>query len=86
MPISRDNRMSRISTCLDNAHNFLLSQENAVAIIENQIKSIGENRASVCDVAELGEIDRKLFWDRQFLNPYAFEELGGDRAYLINMA
>jgi len=26
----------------------------------------------VCDEAALGQVDRNLFWRRQFLNPYAF--------------
>ncbi len=86
MLISDDNRMSRISSCLDAAHNFLLSQEEAIAIIENQVNSIGRNWGSVCDLAELNETDRKLLWGRQFLNPYAFEDLEGNRAYLVDLA
>ncbi len=86
MLISGDNRMSRISSCLDAAHLFLLSQKDAIAIIEGQIKSICENWMSVCSMAELSETDRKLLWGRQFLNPYAFEGLEGDGAYLIDLA
>ena len=75
MLISGDNRMSQISSCLDTAHNFLLSPEEALAIIEHQKQVIEENWDSVCDEAGLNETDRKLFWGRQFLNPYAFEGL-----------
>ncbi len=86
MLIVDDNRMSRLSTCLDAAHHFLLSQENAIAICERQIRCIGENWASVCDMAELSEMDRNVLWGRQFLNPYAFEDLEGDRASLRKLA
>ena len=85
MLISGDNRMSRILSCLDAAKNFLLSRKDAVEIIENQITSIGKNWSSVCDEAELSEIDRNMLWGRQFFNPYAFENLEGDAAQLIGM-
>ena len=75
MLISGDNRMSQISSCLDTAHNFLLSHEEALAIIQHQKQVIEENWDSVCDEAGLNKTDRKLFWGRQFLNPYAFEGL-----------
>ncbi len=86
MLIWGENRMSRISSCLDAAHHFLLSQEDALAICERQIYCIGENWASVCGMAELDETDHKLLWGRQFLNPYAFEDLDGGRSYLIKVA
>lgn len=86
MLISGNNNLSQILSCLDAAKNFLLSREDAMAIIENQITSIGQNWPSVCDEAELDEIDRKLLWGRQFFNPYAFEGLEGDVAYLKDMA
>ncbi len=86
MLISGDNRISRISSCLDAAHNFLLSPEEATAIIESQVYSIGRNWGPVCDMAELNETDRKLLWGRQFLNPYAFEDLEGNSAYLVDLA
>ena len=85
MLISGDNRMSRILSCLDAAKDFLLSSEDAIKIIENQITCIIENWSSVCDEAKLNEIDRRLLWRHQFLNPYAFEGLEGDVAYLKDM-
>ncbi len=75
MLISGNNRMSQISSCLETAHNFLLSREEAIAIIQHQKQVIEENWDSVCDEAGLNETDRNLFWGRQFLNPYAFEGL-----------
>ncbi len=85
MLISGDNRMSRILSCLDAAKDFLLSREDAIKIIENQITCVIENWPSVCNEANLDEINRRLLWRHQFLNPYAFEGLEGDVAYLKDM-
>jgi len=73
MLISGDNRMSQLTTCLDAAQNFLLSREEARAIIEHQIEVIEANWSAACDEANLSETDRALFWKRQFLNPFALE-------------
>ncbi len=78
MLISGDDNMSRISSCLQAAHNFLLSREQAISIVESQIECIINNWSCVCDSAALNEADSSLLWRRQFLNPYAFEDLSGD--------
>jgi serine/threonine-protein kinase HipA len=75
MVISGENRMSRISACLQAARHFLLSEKEAVAIVEHQISAIVENWNAVCEEAELSETDRTLLWGRQFLNPFAFDDL-----------
>ncbi len=75
MLISGNNRMSKVLTCVDAAHIFLLSKEEAYAIVEHQKQVITENWEPVCDEANLSKIDRNLFWGRQFLNPYTFEGL-----------
>lgn len=72
MLISGNNRMSQLTSCLNAAHNFLLSNEEATAIIEHQIAVIEANWDKVCFEANLSETDRALFWNRQFLNPFAF--------------
>lgn len=74
MLISGDNRMSKISSCINAARHFLLSREEALAIVTHQKKVIEENWATVCNEAELNQTDRNLFWNRQFLNPYAFRD------------
>jgi serine/threonine-protein kinase HipA len=74
MLISNNNRMSKISSCLDAANIFFLSIEEAKTIIENQIDIINKNWKSVCDEAELNETDRNFLWKKQFLNPYLFED------------
>lgn len=86
MLIAGGERMSRIASCLDAAAHFLLSCEEAIAILEGLLDKIIESWDSVCDQAGLAPIDRALLWGRQFLNPYAFEGLGDDAAYLKAMA
>jgi serine/threonine-protein kinase HipA len=86
MLISGDNRMSRISACLKAAHHFLLVEKEAVAIVANQISTIGENWSTLCEEADLTETDRTLLWDRQFLNSFAFDDLEGEYAELAKFA
>lgn len=73
MLISGNNRMSQITSCIAAAEKFLLSRKEAIAIAEHQIHLIIKNWRSVCEEAALNEIDRNLFWGRQFLNPYVLE-------------
>jgi serine/threonine-protein kinase HipA len=75
MLISSDNRMSRISACLEAARHFLLSEKEAVAIVAHQISAIIENWRAVCEEADLSETDRTLLWGRQYLNSFAFDDL-----------
>lgn len=74
MLISGNNKMSQLATCLETAHNFLLSQEEAKEIFAHQIQIISDNWDAVCVEAELGEVDKRLLWNRQFLNPYSITE------------
>jgi serine/threonine-protein kinase HipA len=82
MEIIDGDRMSRLSICLKATGQFQLSQKEGRDIIEHLIGVIKENWDRVCDEAELNEIDRTLFWGRQFLNPYAFYDLSGEEEYL----
>jgi serine/threonine-protein kinase HipA len=74
MLISGNDRMSRVISCIEASPHFLLSTDEAQDIVEQQKRAIKENWNSVCDEANLSEIDRKLLWGRQFLNPYVFSE------------
>ncbi len=74
MLISGDNRLSKLKSCLDAAPHFLLSEEEAQAIFKKQHEAIETNWNKVCDEAKLSAVDRKLFWKRQFLNAFAFED------------
>lgn len=71
MLITGNNRMSQLKTCLDAAPNFLLSAAEARDIFVHQMDTISYNWDSVCDEAELTEVDIRLLWKRQFLNPYS---------------
>lgn len=86
MLIAQDNRMSKLSVCLDSASPFQLSEKEALGIIEHQITTICFHWQSVCEEANLNPVDQKLLWGRQFLNPFAFEDLDGDRAFLKNIS
>ena len=86
MLISGDNRMSRISACLEAAHHFLLSEKDAAAIVEHQIFAISENWNTVCEEAGLSETDRAMLWGRQYLNPFVFDDLGRAYANIARLA
>jgi len=74
MLISGENRMSKLKSCLDAAHHFQITEGEAKAIFGKQREAIESYWDKVCDEADLSVVDRKLFWRRQFLNPFAFEE------------
>jgi serine/threonine-protein kinase HipA len=86
MLISADDRLSRISVCLDASENFHLSTEEARRIVLEQITCIGENWKPVCDEANLGGTERNMMWGRQFLNPFAFTDLEGSADEIVNLA
>ena len=86
MLIAGDDRMSRVSSCLDAAANFLLSRAEAIAIVESQLTCIINHWDDVCEEASLNVTDRAFLWGRQFLNPYALEDLDGDAAHLKALA
>jgi serine/threonine-protein kinase HipA len=72
MLILGQDRHSQIALCLKAAPSFLLDEAEATAIAVQQIETIKQRWSSICDEAALGQVDRNLFWRRQFLNPYAF--------------
>ena len=84
--ISGENNQSNILSCLAAAPDFLLSEEEALEIIAQQVSVIIEHWDEVCILADLNETDRSLFWGRQFLNPFAFENLQGRAASIKSLA
>lgn len=74
MLIYGNNNLSQLKNCLESAHNFLLTKNEARGIFEKQIASIEDNWNTVCDEAQLSEVDRALLWRRQFLNPFCLFE------------
>lgn len=73
MLISGSNNLSQLKNCLVTAHSYLLSKDDARTIFAKQKKIIEKNWNTVCDEARLSVTDRKLFWERQFLNPFTVE-------------
>ena len=73
MLISGDNRMSQLKSCLEAAHHFLLSDDDARAICARLIDTIENHWSAICVEAELSAVDKALFWGRQFLNSYSIE-------------
>ncbi len=82
MLIFKEDRQSKIQTCLKSAPNFLLNEDEAINLIENQIKAIIKYWNQVCAEAKINEIDRKLLQTRIFLNPFIFENLNENAAKL----
>jgi serine/threonine-protein kinase HipA len=74
MKISGDKNLSQLRLCLEVAHHFLLSEKNAKAIFEQFETTIRQYWNEVCEEAQLSEVDKKLLWGRQFLNPFSFEK------------
>jgi serine/threonine-protein kinase HipA len=72
MLILGQDRASQIALCLKASSLFLLNEAEAVTIAIRQIEIIKQRWSGMCDEAALGQVDRNLFWRRQFLNPYAF--------------
>jgi len=71
MKIVGNNGDSQLKTCLEAAHHFLLSNEEAIEIFTTFQDIIRDNWNDVCDEASLTKIDRSFFWGRQFLNPFS---------------
>lgn len=73
MLIDGDRRSSQLSVCLDAAPAFHLAREEAITIVADQITVIRSHWHAVCAEVALSQVERNVFWRRQFLNPYAFE-------------
>lgn len=71
MLILGKNNASQFKTCLAAAQNFLINKDEAYSIFEHQKSVIKQSWQAVCDEAELSEVERNLFWQRQFLNPFS---------------
>lgn len=77
MLITGEDRRSQIQVCLQARNQFLLSKQKATEIVKHQIQTIEKKWKSVCEEAELSQVDRNLLWKRQFLNPYSLDGLKG---------
>ena len=84
MLIKGGERMSQIALCLAAAPSFLIAERDAVAVAKRQIETIRDRWDAMCAEADLTEVDRNLFWRRQFLNPFAFEGAPEELAGLMD--
>ncbi len=73
MLITGNNRRSTLATCIEAAPSFLLDKQTAAGIIQHMLAIVRAEWKATCDEASLSEVDRNLFWERIFLNPYIFE-------------
>jgi serine/threonine-protein kinase HipA len=73
MLIHGKERGAQLATCIAGAAVYLLSQQEAIDIVNQQVAVIERDWHRVCEEAQLGEVDKAYFWHRQFLNPFAFQ-------------
>ena len=73
MLIAGNNRMSQLSSCIESAPHFLLDRESAENVVAAQIEALHAAWPEVCAEANLNAVERKLFADHIFLNPFIFE-------------
>lgn len=78
MLITGEKRLSSLSICVEAAPNFQLDREAAEEIIGGQIDAIRGDWDAVCEEASLNEVERHLFGQRLFLNPFVFEGVSND--------
>jgi len=74
MLITGQNNLSQLKSCLGTAHNFLLSEADARAIFDRLAGVIEQHWDGACAEARLSEVEKKLLWRRQFLNPFSMEK------------
>ncbi len=86
MLINGSDNLSRLSTCLQAAHHFLLSEVEALTLVTQQLQTIAAHWPRLCEEASLAATDRRLLWGRSFLNPFAFDDLSGSAAKLKSLA
>ncbi len=85
MLIKDDNRMSTLANCLAATPDFLLTDDEAIDIITQQIVTIAGEWDAVCDLVDLSATDKALFGGRQFLNPYCIEGLDPEHGALTDL-
>jgi len=66
---------SRFSSCIKAANEFMLNEDQAIAIILLQVNAFMQNWGALCDEADISPVDRGFFIGRQFLNPYSYQDL-----------
>jgi len=65
-------RDSQLHGCVKNAYIYHLTEAEAREIIDSQVAVIENEWDDACDEATLTQSERDDFWNRQYLNPFAF--------------
>ena len=71
MLISGGNNLSQFKSCLEAAHHFHVAKDDVHALFEYQESVIEEHWEEICEESQISQVDKKLLWRRQFLNPYS---------------
>ena len=77
---------SQIRECIIAAPQFQLSRREAILAVEEVASSIVDHWKAVCEESELSPVDKNLFSQNQFFNPFAFENLDDDSQHLEKIA
>lgn len=77
MKIHGEARQSQVMTALRLAPACQLDESEAARIIIELVECIAASWGALSDEAKLSDVDRRLFWRRQFMNPHAFEGAEG---------
>lgn len=73
MLVFKNSNLSLLDNCLRSASSYLLEEQEAKDIIDNQIALIHQHWNDACDFAQLSLIERNQLFKRQFLNPFIFQ-------------
>jgi len=76
-------RLSQVAVCIQAAATFLLSPDEARAIVGRQVKVILDQWHDVCEEARLSPVERNRLWRRQILNPFAFVDAPNEISGLL---
>ena len=74
MKLFQNSNLSRISLCVEAAADFGMGKDEALNVIETQIKGIVSQFESICTEIGMSPISRKLLWRRAVLNPDIFAD------------
>ncbi len=86
MAVAERTNLSTLSSCLNTAHCYLLTRDEALAIMRKQIETIGDRWSSVCGQAAFSSKERTSLMGNQFLNPFAFFGIEPDALFLAELA
>ena len=66
--------LSTLVNVLSACEVFKLTKPEAREVIERQVAVIEDHWAEVCDMADLGQVERKRLWGSAVFNPFCFEQ------------